>query len=62
MPSDDTRLLKLNQYQKSNKSPFIMFTNLEYIIETIDRYKINPENSSTKNVSKHIPSGIFVNF
>ena len=60
MPSEDPGLLKLNQHQKSNKSPFIIFANLEYIIEKIDRYKINPENLSTKNVSKHIPSSFLI--
>ena len=57
MPSEDTKILKFNQYQKSDKAPFIIYANLECIIEKIDGCKNNLENSSTTKVSKHIPSG-----
>ena len=56
MPSDDTKILKFNQYQKSDKAPFIIYANLEWIMEKIDGCKNNPENSSTTKVSEHIPS------
>ena len=55
--SDDTKILEFNQYQKSNKAPFIIYTDLEYIIEKTDGSKNNPENSSTTKVSEHMPSG-----
>ena len=35
----------------------VIYEDLECIIEKIDGHKNNPENSSTKKVSKHIPSG-----
>ena len=57
MPSEDTKLFELNQYQRSHKVLFIIYEDLESIIENIDGYKNNPENSSTKKVSEHIPSG-----
>ena len=57
MPSDDTKILEFNQYQKSDKAPFIIYADLECIIEKIDGCKNNAENSSTTKVSKHIPSG-----
>ena len=57
MPSEDTKILEFNQYQKSDKAPFIIYADLECIIEKIDGCKNNPENSSTTNSSKHIPSG-----
>ena len=57
MPSKDTKILEFNQYQKSDKAPFIIYADLECIIEKIDECKKNPENSSTTNVSEHIPSG-----
>ena len=57
MPSEDTNILKFNQYQKSDKASFIIYADLECIIEKIDGCKNNPENSSTTKVSKHIPSG-----
>ena len=57
MPSEDTKILELNQYQKSDKGSFIIYANLECIIEKIDGCKNNPENTSDTKVSKHIPSG-----
>ena len=57
MPSLDTKILEFNQYQKSDKAPFIIYVDLECIIEKTDGCKNNPENSSTTKVSEHIPSG-----
>ena len=51
------KLLEFNQYQKSEKAPFIIYADFEYIIEMIDGCKNNPEHSSTSKVSEHIPSG-----
>ena len=56
MPSENTKMLEFNQYQKSDKAPFIIYAGLECIIEKIDGCKNNPENSSTTKVSEHIPS------
>ena len=44
MPSQDTKILEFNQYQKSEKVPFIIYTDLECIMEKIDGCKSNPEN------------------
>ena len=60
MPSDNTNILEFNQYQKSDKAPFITSADLECIIERIDGWKNNPENSSTTKVCKHIPSGFSI--
>ena len=57
MTSEDTKILELNQYQKSDKAPFVIYADLECIIEKLDGCKNNPENSSTTKVSKHILSG-----
>ena len=57
MLSKNTKILELNQHQQSDKVPFIIYADLECIIENIDGCKTNPENSSTTKVSKHIPSG-----
>ena len=59
MPSDDTEILDFNQYQKSDKAPFILYVDLECIIEKTDECKNNRENSSTKKVSQHFPSHFF---
>ena len=44
MPFEDTEMLEFNQYQKSYKSPFIIYTDLECILEKIDGCKNNPKN------------------
>ena len=39
MPSEETKILEFNQYQKSNKAPFIIYGDLESLIENIDQCK-----------------------
>ena len=56
MPAKDTKILEFNQYQKSDKSPFIIYADLECLIEKIDGCKNNPKNSFTKKVGEHISS------
>ena len=43
MPSDDTKILDFNQYQKSDKAPFILYVDLECIIEKLMNVKIIPK-------------------
>ena len=57
MPSEDTKILLFNQYQKSNKAPFIIYADLESVIEKIGESENILENSSTTKVSKLIQSG-----
>ena len=57
MPSKDTKILELNQYQKYDTAPFIIYADLECLIEKSNRYKNNLENWSATKVGKHIPSG-----
>ena len=57
MPSENTKILEFNQYQKPDKAPFIIYADFEYIIKKTDGCKNNPENSSTSKVGEHIPSG-----
>ena len=33
IPSEDTKMLEFNQYQKSDKTPFILYADLECLIE-----------------------------
>ena len=54
MPFEDTKILKFNQYQKFDKEPFVIYVDLECIIEKTDGCKNNPETSSTTKVSEHI--------
>ena len=57
MTSEDTKILEFNQYQKSDKAPFIIYADIECIIKKIDGCKNNPETLSSSKVSEHIPSG-----
>ena len=56
-PSEDTWILEFNHYQKSDKSPFIAYADLEYLIEKTDGCKNKPENLSKTKANEHIPSG-----
>ena len=60
MPSEETKILELNQYQKPDKAPFIIYADLECLIEKTDGCKNNPENLSATKVSEHIPSGFSI--
>ena len=44
MPSEDIKVLEFNQYQKSDKASFIIYADIGYRKEKIDRCKNNPEN------------------
>ena len=50
MPPEDSWLLEFNQEQKSDKVPFIIYSDLECLIEKIHGCKNNPENSTTIKV------------
>ena len=54
MLSEDTKILEFCQYQKCDKTPFIIYADLECLLEKIDGCKNNPENSSTTKVGDNI--------
>ena len=54
MPSEDTKILEFNQYQKSDKIPFIIYEDLKSLIWKSDVHENNPEKLSTAKVEKHI--------
>ena len=60
MRSEDTKILEFDQFQKSNKAPFIIQAVFECMREKIGGCKNNLEHSSTTKVSKHIPSGFSI--
>ena len=51
MLPEDTDILQFNQYPKPDKAPFIIYVDLEFLIETINGRKSNLENSSTSTYS-----------
>ena len=60
MPSEDTKVLELNQHLKSDGSPFIIYADLECILEKLDGCKNNSQNLSATKVSRNILSGFSV--
>ena len=56
MPKDDKNILKYNHEKKSMKVPFIIYANMESLLETIDTYHSNAENSSATKINNHAAS------
>ena len=48
MPSVKNKILKFNQYMKSDKTLYITYADLESLSKKIDGCPNNPEKSSTK--------------
>ena len=57
MPNEDNKIIKYNQGEKSIKYPFIIYADLECLLEKISTCYNNPEESSTTEINKHTPSG-----
>ena len=57
MPNEDIKIIKYNQGEKSIRSPFIIYADLECLLEKISTYYNNFEESSTTEINKHTPSG-----
>ena len=57
MPSPNNNIIKYNQGDKSLELPFIIYTDLEYLLKKIDTCQNNPDLSSTTKINQHIPSG-----
>ena len=57
IPNDANKIIKCNQGEKSIKSPFIIYADLECLLEKISTCYNNPEKSSTTEINKHTPSG-----
>ena len=50
MPEKDNKILKYNQGEKSTKVPFIIYVDLESLLEKINLCHKNPEKSSTTKI------------
>ena len=57
MPEKDDKILKYNQGEKSMKVLFIIYADLESLLEKMNSCHNNTENSSTTKINKHTPSG-----
>ena len=56
MPNEDNKIIKYNQGEKPIKSLFIIYADLECLLEKISTCYNNPE-ESTIEINKHTPSG-----
>ena len=56
MPEEYNKILKDNQGEKSMKVPFIIYADLECLLEKINTGHNNPEKSSTTKINKNTPS------
>ena len=56
MPNKDNNKIKYNQGEKSIKLPFIIYADLECLLEKIYTCYNNPEESSTTKINHHTPS------
>ena len=57
MPNEDNKILKYNHGEKSMKAPFIIYADLESLLEKMNTCYDSPEKSSTTKINKHTPSG-----
>ena len=57
MPGKDNKILEYKQGEKSMKVPFIIYADLESLLEKMNSCHNNPEKSSATKINKHTPSG-----
>ena len=57
MPNKDNNIIKYNQGEKSIKLPFVLYADLECLLEKMNTCYNNPEKSSTAEINKYTPSG-----
>ena len=64
MPTKSNNIIKYNQGEKSIKLPFAIYADLECLLEKMSTCQNNPNESSTTEINKHIPSGysLFTHF
>ena len=53
MPNEGNEIIKYNQGEKSIRSPFIIYADLECLLEKISACYNNLEESSTTEINKH---------
>ena len=58
MPTKDNNTIKYNHGEKSVKLPFVVYADLECLLEKMSICYNNPEESSTTKINKHTPTVI----
>ena len=57
MPTKDNNIIKYNQGEKSIKLPFVVYADLECLLEKMSTCQNILNESSTTEINKHVPSG-----
>ena len=57
MPTKNNNIIKYNHGEKSIKLPFVIYADLESLLEKMSTCINNPNESSTTKINKHTPSG-----
>ena len=57
MPTKDNNIIKYNNGEKSMEVPFIIYADLECLLEKMSTCINNPNEASTTKINKHTPSG-----
>ena len=57
MPTKNNNIIKYNHREKSLKLPFVIYADLECLLEKMSTRINNPNESSTTKINKHVPSG-----
>ena len=57
MPTKDNNTIKYNQGEKSIKLAFVIYADLECLLEKMSTCINNPNESPTTEINKHTPSG-----
>ena len=57
IPTKNNNIIKYNHGEKSMKLPFVIYADLECLLEKMSTCINNPNDSSTTKINKHTPSG-----
>ena len=57
MPTENNDIIKYNHGEKSMKLPFLIYADLECLLEKMSTCINKPNESSTTKINKHAPSG-----
>ena len=57
MPNEHNKIIKYNQGERSIKLPFVIYADLECLVEKMSTCQNIPNESSATDINKHTPSG-----
>ena len=60
MPEEDNKILKNNHGEKSMRTRFVIYADLECLLEKMSTCHNDPEKSVTSKVNKNTPSGYWL--